>query len=71
MIALIVLIVLICEEVTHESYLNEGQWKTNKVDMVLGHIKINLYPVFVWMPQCIKKRKDDDVQKNKNLWFLD
>ena len=35
---------LINLEVTHTSYLNEGQWKTDKDDMVLGHMAINPIP---------------------------
>ena len=29
----------------HTSYLNQGQWKTDKDDMVLGHMAIIPFPV--------------------------
>ena len=53
---------LINLEVTHTSYLNEGQWKTNKDDMVLGHMAIILFPVLC---KCRNKLKRAKITKIK------
>ena len=37
--------------VTHTYYLNEGWWKTDKDDMLLAHMVMILFPVFVQMLQ--------------------
>ena len=53
---------LINLEAPHTSYLNEGQWKTNKDDMVLGHMAIILFPVLC---KCRNKLKRAKITKIK------
>ena len=54
----------------HTSYLNEGQWKTDKDDMVLGHMAIIPFPVLCKCPNKLNwakitkiKCKDDLIMK--------
>ena len=51
------LIVLINSEVIYTSYLNEGQWKTDKDDMVLGHMAIIPFPVLCKCRNVLKRAK--------------
>ena len=48
---------LIIYEHTLTSYLNEGQWKTDKDDMVLGHMAIILFPVLCNCCNVLKRAK--------------
>ena len=41
----------------HTSYLNEGQWKTDKDDMVLGHMSIIPFPVLCKCRNVLNRTK--------------
>ena len=56
---------LIDNEVTHTSYLNEGQWKTDKDDMVLGHMAIFPFPVLCECRNVLKRGVKPNKKMNK------
>ena len=46
---------LIIFELTHTSYLNKGQWKTDKDCLVLGHMAIIPFPVLCECRNVLKR----------------
>ena len=51
-------------EVIHTSYLDEGQCKTDKDFMVLGHMAITLFPVLCKCRNVSKRTKTSKINCN-------
>ena len=51
--------------VTHTSYLNEGQWKTDKDCLVLGHMAIISFTVLCKCRNVLKRAKTYGLKRTK------
>ena len=56
---------LINLEVTHTSYLKEGQWKTDIYDILLGHMAIIPFPVLCECHNVLKRAKTYGLKRAK------